>query len=152
MKFPKYQAFATLAFLIFSWSAWGQENTNREVDIHKNVKLIESAIPEDFPKELVQDYKNFLPILEESLKENTTDQSESCAVTVRVTAAVKEIGAAKTKRPMASIAAFRKNSKQEFLGSFLLYSYINSGPVNKEETTGFVKKQILDPVACPKED
>jgi hypothetical protein len=152
MKFPKFQVFVTLAFLIFSWSAWGQEKTNREIDIHKNVKLTESPIPDDYPQELAQDYKNFLPLLEASLKENTTDQSDACALTVKATAAVKEIGASKTKRPMVSISAYRKNSKQEFFGSFLLYSYINSGPVNKEETTNFLKKQILDPAACPKEE
>ena len=149
MKFPKFQVFAALAFLIFSWSAWGQE---KAIDIHKNVKLIESAIPDDYPQEMAQDYKSFVPILEAALKENTTEQSDACALTVKVTAAIKEIGAAKTKRPTASISAYRKNSKQEFLGSFLLYSYINSGPVNKEETTNFLKKQILDPVACPKEE
>jgi hypothetical protein len=152
MKFAKFWIFAALALLIFSWSAWGQEKTNREVNIHKNVKLIQSAIPADTPEDVIQEYNNFLPILEESLKENTSAQSDECALTIRVTAAVKEIGAAKTKRPLASLTAFRKNSKQEFLGSFLLYSYISSGPVNKEETTNFLKKQILGPVACPKEE
>jgi hypothetical protein len=151
MKFPKFQVFLALAFLIFAWSAWGQEITNREIDIHKNVKLIESAIPDDYPQEMAQDFKNFLTILEASLKENTTDQSDACALTAKVAAAIKEVGAAKTKRPMASISAFRKNSKQEFFGNFLLYSYVNSGPINKEETTNFLKKQILDPVACTNE-
>jgi len=152
MKFPKFYVFATLAFLLFSWGAWGQEESNREIDLHKNVKLIELAIPDDIPEDVIQDYKNFLPILEESLKENTEDQSDECALTIRITVETKEIGSAKTIRPMASITAFRKNSKQEFLGSFLLYSYINSGPVDKEETTSFLKKQILDPVACPEEE
>jgi hypothetical protein len=151
MKFPKFQVFAALAFLIFSWGAWGQEKANKEVDLHKNVKLIELPIPADIPEEVAQAYKSFLPILEESLKENTADQSDPCGLTIRITAAVKEIGAAKTKRPAASFTAFRKNSKQEFLGSFLLYSYVSSGPVSKDETTSFLKKQILDPIACPKE-
>jgi hypothetical protein len=120
------------------------------VEIHKNIKLIETAAPADIPEDMAKQYQSFLPILEESLKENTTDQSDECLLTLRVAPGIKEIGSAKVKRPMARVSAFRRNSKQEYLGTFILYSYASSGPVNKEETGQFLKKQILEPAECHK--
>jgi len=63
---------------------------------------------------------------------------------------MKEVGSAKTKRPLARITAFRRNSKQEYVGLFILYSYQTAGPVNKEETSQFLKKQVLEPAECHK--
>jgi hypothetical protein len=150
MRFRSVPLFIALAFLFFSWSVWAQEKADREVEIHKNIKLIVMTAAPEIPEDIVSQYKNFLPILEEALKENTADQSDECALTLRVTIGIKEVGSAKVQRAQARITAFRRNSKQEFYGSLILYSYINSGPVNKEETGQFLKKQILDPAECRK--
>ena len=150
MQFPKTLFSLLLVCLFLSWTAWAQEKTDRELDIRKNIKLIELNVGSDIPEDLVKQYKTFLPIFEESLKENTTDQSDDCSLTLRVSAGIREIGAAKTKRPKAHVTAFRRNSRQEYVGDFILYSYVNAGPVNKEETSQFLKKQILEPAECRK--
>jgi hypothetical protein len=150
MQFPKVLTAPVLAFLLFSWNAGAQEKAEREVNIHNNVKLVHLSISPEVPGDLAKQYQSFLPVLEESLKESTTDQPDECFLTIRVAAGVKEIGSAKTKRPLARISAFRRNSKQEYVGNFILYSYINAGPVNKEETLQFLKKQILEPAECKK--
>jgi hypothetical protein len=150
MQFPKTIFSVVLALLFLSWSLCAQEKPDREVEIHKNVKLVELGIPPDIPEDLVKEYRSFLPILEVSLKESTTDQSDDCFLTLRVNAGFKEVGAAKTKRPLARIAAFRRNSKQEYVGQFILYSYMNAGLVNKDETIQYLKKQILEPAECRK--
>ncbi len=150
MQFPKTLMSVVLACMLLSWTVWAQEKTERETEIHKNVKLVELTVSPDVPDEMVKQYRAFLPILNDALKEGTTDQPDECSLTIRVTAAVKEIGAAKTKRPQARLTAFRRNSKQEYVGSFMLYSYVNAGPVNKEETAQFLKKQILEPAECRK--
>jgi len=150
MQFPKILISTTAAVLLFSWTVWAQDKIDKEVEIHKNIKLVVFATAGDIPEDVVKQYQSFLPILEASLKEVTSDQSDDCSLTLRVAAAVKEVGSAKTKRPQAKISAFRRNSKQEYQGAFILYSYINSGPVNKEETNNFLKKQILEPAECRK--
>jgi hypothetical protein len=150
MQFPKCSISMLLAFLFFAWSVSAQEKTDREVEIHKNVKLVELGIAPEIPEDMVKQYRSFLPILEDCLKENTSPQSDECSLTLRVNAGIKEIGAAKTKRPLARISAFRRNSKQEYIGNLILYSYVNSGPLNKEETTLFLRKQILEPAECKK--
>jgi hypothetical protein len=137
-----------VAFLLISWSIWAQDKIDREVEIHKNVKLVVLSAGPDIPEDMAKMFQGFLPVLEASLKEITTAQSDECSLTLRVSAAVKEIGAAKTKRPQAKVNAFRRNSRQEYQGTFLLYSYVNSGPVSKEETIQFLKKQILEPAEC----
>jgi hypothetical protein len=152
MQFPKTLASMILVLLLFSWSVWAQEKADREIEIHKNVKLIELGISPDIPENVTNQYRAFLPILEDSLKESTTTQPDECSLTIRVNAGLKEIGSAKTKRPLAKITAYRRNSKQEYVGQFILYSYINSGPVNKDETIQFLKKQILEPAECRKSD
>jgi hypothetical protein len=148
MQFPKTLFPMFLAFLFFSWSICAQDKIDREVEIHKNVKLIILSAGPDIPEEMAKMYQGFLPTLEASLKETTTAQSDECSLTLRVSAAVKEIGAAKTKRPQAKVTAFRRNSKQEYQGTLLLYSYVNSAPVNKEEASQFLRKQILEPAEC----
>ncbi len=150
MRFPKAPVFVVaLTILFYSWSIWAQDS-DREVEIHKNVKLLVTAAGSDIPADLSSQYKAFLPLFETVLKESIADQSEECAVTFRVAAGIKEIGAAKVKRPTARVTAFRRNSKQEFVGFLILYSYANSGLVNKEETEQFLKKQILQPAECRK--
>jgi hypothetical protein len=141
-----------LALLVFSWGVWAQVKTDRDVEIHKNAKLIVTAPAPDIPEDIAKQYQTFLPIFEEVLKASLPDQSDECALTLRVSIGVKEIGAAKVKRPMARISAFRRNSRQEYVGSFILYSYMTSGMVSKEETEQFLKKQILDPAECKKAD
>ncbi len=148
MQFPNFRMRWMLVLLCFSWSVLAQNRADREVVLHKNVKLLILAAGSDIPEDIAKQYASFLPIFEDVLKQNTSDQSDECALTVRISAGVKEIGAAKTKRPMARVTAFRRNSKQEFVGIFLLYSYITSDLVSKEETEQFLKKQILEPAAC----
>lgn len=150
MRIAKVPVLVALAFLFCAWSVWAQENDAREVEIHKNIKLVMVAPKSETPQDVATQYKNFLPILEQALKEGTVDQSDECALTLRVTASFKEIGAAKVKRPYAHVTAFRRNSRQEYVGSFSLYSYLNSGPVDKVETGNFLKKQILEPAECRK--
>jgi hypothetical protein len=150
MRLAKVPILLGLAFLFCAWSVWAQESVDREVEIHKNIKLIMLAPAAETPQDVLTQYKNFLPIFEQALKESTADQSDECTLTLRVGATFKEVGAAKVKRPMARVTAFRRNSRQEYVGSFILYSYVTSGPVNKEETGQFLKKQILEPAECRK--
>jgi hypothetical protein len=150
MRFPKAPVFiVALTILFCSWSIWAQDS-DREVEIHKNVKLMVTSTGTDIPADLVSQYKAFLPLFETVLKESIADQTEECAITFRLAPGVKEVGAAKTKRPTARVTAFRRNSKQEFLGVLILYSYATSGLVNKEETEQFLTKQILQPAECHK--
>ncbi|MBN1566746.1 MAG: hypothetical protein JXA73_02800 [Acidobacteria bacterium] len=148
MQFPKVRMCWALVLLVFSWSVWAQAVNDREAVIHKNVKLFIMAAKPDIPEDIAKQYQNFLPIFEEVLKENTTDESDACALTIRISIGIKEIGSAKTKRPMASVIAYRRGSKQEFVATFLLYSYTTSSLVNKEEIEQFLKKQILEPSKC----
>jgi hypothetical protein len=152
MQFPKIRTHLILGFLLISWSVWAQENTGREVQIHKNVKLIVMPAAADIPEDISAQHKAFSPIFEQVLKNATADEADDCALTVRITLGFKEIGSAKVKRPTARVAAFRRSAKQEFVGTFILYSYVNSGMVNAEETEQFLKKQILEPAACIKGD
>jgi hypothetical protein len=147
MRFPNIRLFLAFAFLLFSCTIWAQEK-GRDVEIRKNVKLVEMPPAAETPDDLVKNYKDLMPMLIQSLKESTTDQTDECALTVRVSAGFKVVGAAKIKRPTADITAFRKNAKSEYSGRLILYSYITSGPVSKEETSQFLKKQILDVAEC----
>jgi hypothetical protein len=141
-----------LALLFFSWSVWAQDNTGREVQIHKNVRLIEMPSAPDIPEDIAAQHRSFGPIFEQALKKTTADEADECALTIRLMLGFKEIGAAKTKRPTARVTAFRKGAKQEFVGTLILYSYVTSGLVNAEDTEQFLKKQILEPSTCTKQD
>jgi hypothetical protein len=147
MRFLKFPTVIVLTVLCCSLSVLAQD-ADREVEIHKNVKMVISAAGADIPAGIVSQYLAFLPLLESVLKEIVPSQSDECALTLRVMPVIKEIGAAKTKRAAARITAFRKGSKQEFFGNLILYSYSNSAPVNKEETQDFLQKQILAPAEC----
>jgi hypothetical protein len=148
MQFPNIRMYLVLAFLMISWSVWAQDKVEREVEIHKNVKLAIMTAAPDTPAEIASQFRSFLPIFEDVLKQNTKDQPDECSLTLRLSFGIKEIGAARVKRPMAKVNAFRRNSRQEFLGTFILYSYATTGLVNKEETEQFLKKQILEPAEC----
>jgi len=151
MQFPSIRMFLAVACLFFSVCVLAQEKIVRETEIHKNVKLIELTPMPNTPDEMIKQFQAFRPLLEQTLKENTAAQTDDCILTLRVTPGFKVVGSAKTQRPTASVAAFRRNSKQEYQGVFIIYSYINAGPVTKEETLQFLKKQILDPAECHKE-
>jgi hypothetical protein len=140
--------FLILAALLFPWAVWSQENVEREVSIRNNVKLVILAPAQDIPEGIQKQYHAFLPTFEQVLKENTTAQSDECALTLRIAAGLKEIGALKVRRPFVRVAAFRRNSRQEYVGTLLLFSYSTSGPVNAEETAQFLKKQVLEPAEC----
>jgi hypothetical protein len=148
MQFPNIWVRLVLGILFLSWIVCAQDNAGREVQICKNVKLIEMPATGDIPDDIATQHKAFSPILESTLRKITADETEECALTIRVTMGFKEIGAAKTKRPTARVTAFRKGAKQEFVGTMILYSYVNSGMVNEEETEQFLRKQILEPAAC----
>ncbi len=148
MTFPTIRIISVLAVLLLPWGVWAQNKIQQEIQIHKNVKLIEMAPEADLPEAVANEYQKFLPLLQEVLKENTTDQSDECSLTIRVTPGFKEIGSAKVQRPTARITAFRRNSRQEYVGTLILYSYINSGSLNKEEVAQFLTKQILEPAVC----
>lgn len=148
MQFRKSIFLTALASLFWSSTSFPQEQPRREVEIHRNLKLIEIAVAPDIPEDIAKEFRDFAPLLRDSLKEITDDQSDECALTMSVSAFMKEIGTAKKKRAFARIAAFRRNSTREYVGDFMLYSYISTGPVNKEETIQFLKKQILAHAVC----
>jgi hypothetical protein len=148
MRLPKVPMLIALAFPFFLWELGAQERSDREIEIHKNVKLIESSATPDIPADLAVQYQNFLPTFKEALKESTKDQPDESVLILRVAAGFKEVGSAKTKRAQARVTAFCRNSKQEYIGNLILYSYVTNGPVNKEETAQFLKKQILEPLEC----
>jgi hypothetical protein len=148
MQFPKTLIFFALSVLLFSGIVWSQEKTEREVTIQNNVKLVILAPASDMPEGIQKQYHAFLPTFEQVLKENTTAQSDECSLTLRITPGLKEIGALKVRRPFVRITAFRRNSREEYATTLLLYSYTSSGPVTKEETSQILKKQVLEPAEC----
>jgi hypothetical protein len=152
MQFPIIRTHLILGFLFFSWGVWAQENNGREIQIHKNVKLMIMPSAADIPEDIAAQHRAFSPVFEQALKKSTSDEAEECALTIRLTLGVKEIGSAKVKRPIARVTAFRKGAKQEFVGTMILYSYVTSGIANAEETEQFLQKQILEPAACTKQD
>lgn len=148
MKIPSFRILAVFAVLLLPFMVLAQNKIDREIDIHENVKLVVTVIPSDIPEDMAKQFSLFIPILEEVLKEITTDESAACALTIEATAGFKEVGSRKVKRPTAIISAFRRSSRQEFIGTFILHSYTNDGLVDNEETEQFLNKQILEPAAC----
>lgn len=67
---------------------------------------------------------------------------------IRVEAGEREIGSAKTTRPLAQVTASCRNSTRQYFGNLILYSYATDGPVNEEETEQFLRKQNLEPSEC----
>jgi hypothetical protein len=148
MQIPSVRMFIPFAILLYSGCVWAQGKVEREIEIHKNIKLIELAPAPDISEELVKLYKEFLPKFEEVLKKNTVAQSDECALTLRIVAEAKAIGTAKITRPTARVTAFRKNSKEEYIGVLILHSYVSNGAVDEQEITRFLKKQVLEPAEC----
>jgi hypothetical protein len=148
MRLSIVPMFTVFLYLGLSWNAGAQENADREIEIHRNVQLVENAVTPAIPADMAKQYRSFLPIFREALKDSTQDQTDGNRLVIQVAPAVKEVGAAKTKRPQARVTAFCRNSVREYVGSFLLHSYANDGPVNKEETEQFLRKQILEPLNC----
>ena len=138
----------SLALLSFPWIIRAQGAKDREIELHKNVKLIEMPAPPDLPEELGGKYQHFLPILEDVLREITNEEPPECALTVRVAAGMKEIGTAKLKRVFARVTAFRQKSNWEFMASLYLHSFVTGETVSKEETRDFLQQRILSPAKC----
>jgi hypothetical protein len=148
MHFLKIRMLLVLAVLLFPWAVLSQESVEREVAVRNNVKLIILAPAQEIPEGIQKQYHAFVPTFEQVLKENITAQSDECSLTLRIAAGLKEIGALKVRRPFVRVTAFRRNSRQEYVATLLLYSYASSGPVNAEETAQFLKKQVLEPAEC----
>jgi hypothetical protein len=135
-----------LLLLLPLWSIKAQEKAENETDIHNNVRLVEMPIPPDLPEEFKAKYQTFMQQLKTALSENTKECEEAGAITFQVSAGIKEIGLNRTKRPMARIVAFKKDSRSEFSGDLLLHSYLTGDTVNKQEIETFLQRQILNPL------
>ncbi len=136
----------SLLLLLPLCGAKAQERTGSEIDIHNNVRLVAMPIPEDLPPEFKAKYLLFLQQLKESIKAKTSEHTQADALVFQVRSGIKEVGASKTKRPMASVVAYRKDSKSEYRADILLYSYATGDNVSKEEIDKFLTKQILTPM------
>jgi hypothetical protein len=135
----------TILFLLFllPLCALKAQEKGFEVDIHSNVRLITMPIPEDMPPDFKAKYLMFLGQLKESIKAKTGERTPTDALVFQVRPGIKEIGANKTKRPMASIVAFKKDSKSEFRGDILLFNYATGENVTKDDIDKFLAKQIM---------
>jgi hypothetical protein len=135
-----------LFLLLPLWSVKAQEKADRGIEIHSNVRLIEMPIPQDMPEEFRTKYQVFLQQLKTTLKEKTSERSSASALIIQVRPGIKEVGLNRTKRAMASITAYKKDSTNEFCGDLLLHSYATGETVNKEEIEKFLTMQILNPL------
>lgn len=144
MNFHKLLLFFSL--LILTCNLASPQKALRETTIHKNVKLIEMAMPQDMPEELKAKYQAIMPVFEEVLAANTTDQAPENEITFRITPDIKEIGAAKTKRIIVRVVAFRRNSTLEFVGNLLLHSYTTGENVTRKEIETCLKIHLLEPL------
>jgi len=142
---PFFTCFAGLGFL---GNVWAQGTADRETMIHENVKLAEGAVRADIPADIAEQYRNVLPVFTRVLEKNTEDQPDEKRMLIRVEAGVREIGSAKTKRPLALVTASCRNSTREYVGRLILHSYLTDGPVNEQEIEEFLRIQILDPMEC----
>jgi hypothetical protein len=140
-----------LAFLHPPRISAALQQSDREMELHVGVKLIEKAAPDDFPAELKQRYRAFLPMFEEVAKESTTPRAPDCALTIQITPTVKEVTLGKTaeKRVRAQIMIFRKGSPREWIADLFLHDYITGGLVSKEDTAKFLNKLVSMPQRCP---
>jgi hypothetical protein len=133
-------------FLLLPLSAIKAQEKGFETDIHSNVRLVTMPIPEDLPTDFKAKYLMFLAQFKESIKAKTSERTPSDALVFQVRPGIKEIGATKTKRPMASIVAFKKDSKSEFRGDILLYNYATGDSISKDDIDKFLTKQIMAPL------
>ena len=124
----------------------GIKAQDRGVEIHSNVRLVAMPIPEDLPPDFQAKYLLFLQQLKDAIKAKTSERTPADALVFRVRPGVKEVGSAKTKRPMASVVAFKNDSKNEYRGDILLYSYATGDTISREEIDKFLAKQIINPL------
>ena len=117
-----------------------------ETDIHSNVRLVTMPIPEDMPSDFKAKYLLFLQQLKDAIKAKTSERTAEDAFIFQVRPGIKEVGSTKTQRPMASIVAYRKDSKNEYQGDILLYSYATGENISREEIDKFLAKQIINPL------
>jgi hypothetical protein len=151
MRTAKVSMTLALAIIFAAWSVTAQNKpAQEEVTIHKNIKLIKVSPAADTPEEFKKEYLAFLPLFEEVVKANTADETDDCALSIRVALEVKEVGSKKIKRGLAQVAAARRNSKNEYVSTLMMYSYATEGPVGKEEITQFVTQRVLGPAKCQK--
>ena len=127
-------------------SVEAQEKAERETDIHNNVKLLEMPIPSNMSDEFKGKYQIFLGRLKQALKDKTSERVSETALTIQVSAGIREVGANRTKQPAARITAFKKGSKSEYVANYLLHSYVTGDTVSKEEIERFLALQILQPI------
>ncbi len=59
MKYNELIVLISPALLSFPWIIRAQGAKDREIELHKNVKLIEMPAPADLPEELVGKYQQF---------------------------------------------------------------------------------------------
>jgi len=135
-----------LLLLLPPYIAKAQEKAEHETDIHSNVRLLEMPIPQDIPEGFRVKYQAFLQQLKEVIKENTSERAAASALIIQVRPEVKEIGLNKTKRAVANIMAFKKDSKNEFYGNIFLHNYATGEAVNKQEIEKVLVQQILNPL------
>ncbi len=148
MRYNKLIVLLTFVLLSFPSIIWAQGAKDREIELHKNVKLIEIPAPADLPAELVGKYQHFLPVLEGVLREITVEEPSECALTIRVAAGMKEIGTAKVKRVYTRVTAFRYKATREFVGRLYLHNFVTGGGVSKEEIRDFLQQRVLGLAKC----
>lgn len=135
-----------LLVLLLSGSSMAQENSEAATDIHKNVRLIEMPVPQNMPEEFRAKYQLFLNQLKDAIKEKTSERAPSSAFTFQVHPTLKEVGAKKTIRPVATVVAFKKDSKSEYRGDIPLNSYLTGQTISREEIDQFLTRQIIAPL------
>jgi hypothetical protein len=84
--------------------------------------------------------------LKETLAEKTSEREPGSALIIQVRPGVREIGANKTKRVLARISGYKKDSKGEYFGNMFLHSYQTGDTVNKDEIAKFLNQQIFAPL------
>jgi hypothetical protein len=134
------------AFVLLPCHIKAQQKPQRELKLYDNVKVIEVSDISETQKKFNDEYQRFLPLFEKVLKNITANWPAGSELTVRVALGVKKVGSAKIQRPFAEVTAFRKESKREFVGTLLLYSYVTRGPVNSQEIEQFLNRQIIGPI------
>ncbi len=143
MKSIRFSVLLVILSLPFC-SVEAQEKADSETTIHNNVKLIEMPIPPNIPEDFKAQYQIFIDRLKVALKEKTSERPSASALTFQVTAGVREVGSKRTKQPAARVTAFKKDSRNEWVASFILYSYATGETINKEEIEKFLTLQILN--------
>lgn len=135
-----------LLFFLPLFSAQAQEKDDNATDIHNNVKLLEMPMPPNMPEDFKAKYQVFLGRLKQALVEKTSERPSASALMIQVSPGIKEVGSARTKQPAVRISAFRKDSRSEYVASFLLHSYATGETINKDEIERFLTMQILNPI------